>query len=134
MTKEHAKGCTFCCKGIGYRLKKYVVQLQQMANGSPKVRRNMLQKADPCFIGLLRECVINVLRKRVDGVGTSTRDRKKLSRYAPKLVRLAKPKTSLRKSRQLLKQTGGFLPIILPAILSLITSVAGDAIGRTLKR
>jgi hypothetical protein len=135
---RHPKPCTFCAKGTGYRLKKYLALLKKLAFGSGKVRRNIVNKADPCFIKLLRECVLNFLHKKVDVMKDDDNDTKKnkqkrLRRYIPTLVHLAQPKTSHRKSQQLLQQKGGFLPIILPAIISLVTGIAGETIGQALK-
>jgi hypothetical protein len=108
-----------------------VTQLKKLAFGSHRVRRNILEKADPCFVKLLRECVLNFLQKKVD-IGSDKK--RKLHCYLPTLVTLAKPRTSNCRSRQLLQQRGGFLPMLLPAIISLVSGVAGEALGRAIHR
>lgn len=124
------KECSFCTKEPGYRLKKYVELLKKIAFGERRARQAVLRRADPCLVNLLRECVLNFLYNKIQV--PEEEKKRKLRRYAWNLTELVRPKTSLRRSRELLRQSGGFLPVILPALISLVTGIAGEAIGRSI--
>lgn len=130
--KHRRQECEFCKKSVGYRMDKYGSLLRKLASSSSaKTRRNLIRKADPCFIEILRECALNVLRKNVSIPAERLR---KLKRHAKTMVYVAKPRKSVRRAQRALEQRGGFLPLILPAVVSLLSGFAGEALGKAIHR
>lgn len=121
---------TSCCEACGAksvyeRLTRCRDQLEQVAVASPRRRKRLLRTASPCLLEAIRTCVVNFLKGRVQ----LSRDRLKgLKRYVPALVAVTRPRSSgaLRKR---LQQSGGFLPLLMPAIVSLLGGLAGEALG-----
>lgn len=123
---KHKKECKFCKLQIGARVRKYLDGLKSLACCTKASRRKkLLSCADPCLIQILRECVSNTLKKRVH-----IPNFKKLRRHVPTLLSVAKPGASLQRTKKLLAQRGGFLPFILPAIISFVSGAAGEAVGK----
>lgn len=130
--KHRREECEFCKKPIGYRLDKYASLLRKLSStSSAKIRKNLIRKADPCFIEILRECALNVLRKNLPVPADRLR---KLKRHAKAMVYVAKPRKSVRRTQRALEQKGGFLPLILPAVVSLLSGFAGEALGKAIHR
>ena len=93
-------------KSVGERFAKHTDVLRVLAKGSPAVVRSIMKTADTKLIHLLSECAINVLNKNVP----VTPHRKRLP---------------LERRRKTL-QTGGFLSVLLPALLpTIFSAVAG---------
>jgi hypothetical protein len=127
MRGSHRK-CRFCNKHISERIEKYLSLLKDLSHAESKRRDQILRDADICFIKLLRECAINVLKGNIPLEKTQT---KKLSRHAQTLVKFATNKpTNYDRQKQLLMKNGGFLPIILPALITALGGIAGNVISK----
>ena len=93
-----------------------------------KKRQELLKHADPCFIKLLCECTLNVLKGRVR---LDKRQLKRLGPHAHTMVKISKIKNHpAKKNKELLETKGGFLPIILPALISALGTLAGKAVSK----
>lgn len=90
-------------------------------------RCDKLSKAPQCLIRYIADTAGAVLRTDIPLEQTKY---SKLKKYRNALILLTKKKPSLKLKRKLiLDQKGGFLPIIIPAILSGIASFAGKALA-----
>jgi hypothetical protein len=129
---DHKK-CSFCKKHISRRIEKYIDNIKQLANAKTAKRKKLLKKADPCLIKILCECAYNSLKNRIP---LSSVQIKKLSSYVGPLITLARQKEAgienSNRQRKLLQKEGGFLPIILPALISALGGIAGSAVSKLL--
>ena len=78
--------------------------------------------------GFVREMCSHVKKLRhakIEGNRSSA-----LKRHATKLRSLANSKIAISKKRKILSQRGGFLPLLIPAITSVLGSLAGVVRGR----
>lgn len=109
------------------RLKKNYNFLSLLSKSSPKQRKSLLRNANKSQILSLSEICLNIL------AGNIPVNIKKLRKYKRCIRKIACRKTSFkRKKNFLVKQRGGFLPLILPAVLSGIAGLVGKAIGKRL--
>ena len=96
--------------------------LNTLLKAEPKIRKFIILQAKKDLIKCLSECVYNtLLNKQID---ISNQNIKKLKKYRKPLRKLAKTTTSYKERRKIFLQKGnGFLPLILPSVLSLVTSL-----------
>ena len=93
--------------------KKRLAILKILSKSEPRVVKSILQTADLKLINLLSECALNVLNQNVK-VGKNRK--KSLRKFRKHMEKLAYEKLPLKKKRTIL-QKGGFLSILLPAVL-----------------
>ena len=93
--------------------KKRVALLKVLAKSEPKVVRGILRTADVKLVNLLSECALNILNKNVK---VSQKRKNMLKKYRKEMEKLAYGKLTMPKRKNIL-QTGGFLSVLLPAIL-----------------
>lgn len=106
------------------KLKKHYHFLNYISKCSPKERKALLGTADKSQIACLSEICLNVL------AGNVPTNVKKLRKYKTTIRQLAKRSTCVKRKKKLLSgQTGGFLPLVIPAIVSALAGMAGRAIG-----
>lgn len=107
------------------KLKKNFNFLRYLSTCSPKQRKLLLDGADESQITCLCEICLNILK------GNIPINVKKLKKYKKAIRILAKKSTSLKNKKKILKtQNGGFLPMVLPAILAAVAGFAGKALGK----
>jgi len=97
-------------------LKKYIENLKFISEiKNKKIRYNILKELskDERLYNALREIVENVLRKNIP---LKNKEKKSLKKYKKTLLMYMKPKVSRKKKRQIISQSGGFLPILIPII------------------
>ena len=81
---------------------------------SPEVRARMIEYLNPEGVKVLSEVIFNVLFNESPLTTTQRRKlRKEYSKDKHALKEISKKHTSLKKKRQLLKQTGGFMGTLL---------------------
>ena len=120
--------CRFCRRHISHRLIKYMELLKKIMKARSKKRQELLKKAEPCFIKLLCECTLNVLKGRIH---LDKRQLKRLGPHAHTMVKVSKVKRHpTKKDKEVLETKGGFLPIILPALISALGTLAGKAVSK----
>jgi hypothetical protein len=108
----------------------YLPQLKALLKANNKKRTVILKEATPEFTKFLCEIVLNVLKGNIQ---LAEPHYKKLRRHKHTLLNLCKAKKSLKfRKKLLLKKAGGFLPLILPALISAIAGFAGEAISSSI--
>lgn len=127
MSPKNKKSC-WCNKPLNDRLTHYQEQLQQLETATPKERVQLLRAAKPCFVRLLCESGVNVLK---GNIRLPDDQYQKLKPHRKLLLYVSKRQNSLKqRQKALVAKKGGFLPVILPVLLSAISGFAGQAISR----
>ena len=110
-------------------VRKQIPYLQQLKrkNLSRQRRQHLLEAGGPPLIKCLGECCHNVLR---GSIRMSEATKRGLKRHAPYIRKLADPRLSARRKKQILVQRGGLLPALLAPILSAVTGLIGGLVGR----
>lgn len=108
-------------------LKKHVHFLRAVATTHPLQRRALLKTAKNEQIESLCEICLNIL------AGNIPVNVNKMKKYKNLLRNLARKKSSIQqKKRMLVNQSGGFLPLLAPAIISTLGGILGRVIGKRL--
>ena len=97
------------------RLRVHKHMLHVLKNCKPCTRKIILKNGSGELVKTLCEICLNVLNGNAK---ISKKCKNHLRKYKTILRKLAKPKSSLSNKRKILVQKGGFLPIILSAVLS----------------
>lgn len=97
------------------RLKANKHMLHVLKNSNSKLRKTILKFSDSELIKTLCEICLNTLKGNAN---ISEKYINRIKGYKQHIRKLALPKISLKTKRKLLVQKGGFLPILLSAILS----------------
>lgn len=106
------------------RSKRHYNFLRVLAAASPKQKKLLLKNASTPEIKTVCEVCLNLLE------GNIPVDVKKLQKYKTSIRKIACRSTNMKsKKRILVNQSGGFLPLILPAVVSALAGMAGRAIG-----
>jgi hypothetical protein len=122
------KDC-ICEQSIMDRFQYFYHMLMEMSLGDSKKKIELLKNAPPCFIRLISECGLNILKGNLK---LPTDQYKKLKPHKRMLLSLSKPILSIKKRKDLLlKKKGGFLPVILPFLLSAISGFTGQALAKS---
>jgi len=100
--------------------------LRALIRAKSNVRRQMLKQATSSNLGLLLECVKNIL---VGNIPISDKKKKQLTKHKHKLRFLALRQYNLKNKLRVLNQTGGSLP----AILSVLTPTIVTAIAELIR-
>ena len=109
--RECRTGYPSGCKIMSDRMKKQAVCLQMLIKTkNEKLRKAILEHADPELIRALSECAHNILRGNVK---MTPREKTRLRKYQTKLRLIARKNVSVKQKRRNLQQTGGFLPALL---------------------
>jgi hypothetical protein len=87
---------------------------------SSKEKKLLISKVNDCVIKSIAEISHNCL---IGNVPLSSCSYKKLKKYKEVLRKVADKKISIKKKRTVINQRGGFLNILIPAALALLTSV-----------
>lgn len=118
----------WCTKSIEERLQHFLPELKLLSEASPLQRANILRNASTCLTRLLCETGLNILKGHVK---LSDDQYKKIRPHKRLLLMVSKPSIPLKHRREALaKKKGGFLPIVLPAILSAISGFAGQTLSK----
>lgn len=92
----------------------------------PIKRKEQLSKiANSCIYKALNEIAINTVKKKVP---LSEKDKEQLQKDQIKIVKLACYTTEPNKRKRLITQSGGILPILIPAVASILTTLATELI------
>lgn len=100
-------------------------QLQLLKICPQKLRKDLLRKVPSSCIKAICECVLNLLRGNIP---ISEHQKSCLKKHKHTLRQLADRKSSLYTKRKLLVQKGGFLQLLLPSIVSVVSSLIQDAV------
>lgn len=109
------------------KLKKHQHFLHILAQSHPTQKRALLKTANNGQLESLCEICLNILK------GNIPVNSYKLKKYKNTLRTLAKKSSSIQKKRKmLLNQSGGFLPLIAPAIVSALGGILSSVISKKL--
>lgn len=102
--------------------------LHVLSKSSPTQRKALLRTANKDQILSLCEVCLNVL------AGNIPIQKKNLYKYRHAIRKLVSRSTNVMKKKRLLtNQTGGFLPLILRAVVPALSSILGQVLGNNLK-
>lgn len=108
-----------------HRVQRHVHLLHLLSSATPQQRKAILKTATNEQIKSLCEVCQNLL------IGNIPINTKKLRSHRKIIRQLADKKIPVSKKKRLfMNQRGGFLPLVLPAVLSLLSGIAGKAIGK----
>ena len=93
----------------------------------PKIRNHVIKNADEDLMTAICDVVFNVLHGRIN---ISDKDRKKLLKYKKSMRFLCK-KSTLDHKKKYLKQKGGFLQFLIPAVVSGIASIISSFVSKS---
>ena len=105
------------------RVKRNLHLLTSIASCKKCLRNTIIQKGSKDFINSIIECVDNLLR---DNIKLGESEFKKVQKAKSTLRKLVK-KSSLTEKKKLLIQKGGFLQYLIPAAVSVISSLISNA-------
>lgn len=128
MGRRKGQKC-WCSADIKKRLDHFHPLLSELQSASPKRARRIIQDAKPCFLKLLGECALNILKETIKLNPGQYDD---IRRHKDFLVLMSQPRLSLQnKKLAILKKQGGFLGLgfLLSTLGSLAASFAGKALG-----
>lgn len=106
------------------RLKENKHILHVLKNCNSNVRKSIIKHANPELLKTLCEICMNVLNGNAK---ISNSCKNNLKNYKSPLRKLTSPRVGLKSKKKILIQKGGFLPVLLGAILS---GVIGNLIER----
>jgi hypothetical protein len=105
------------------RVKRNLHLLTSIASCKKCLRNSIIQKGSKDFINSIIECIDNLLRENIP---LEESEFKKVAKSKSTLRKLVK-KSSLAEKKKLLIQKGGFLQFLLPAAVSVISSLISNA-------
>jgi len=123
---KHNKSCP-CKLDTKTRTQAFLPQLIDIQRCSKINRQKALQNSDDCLIRFIADTAGAVLRTDIQ---LPPEKYSKLKKHKDTLLFLAKKKPSIKQKREkLLKQKGGFLNILIPALVSGVAGLIGRAVG-----
>lgn len=124
---KNSKRCS-CKSDLGERIKEHAPLLKILSEAGQRESAVIIRKAPHCFIRFLCECVLNILKGKLE---LKPNQYKKLRPHKRLLLKLSEPSLPLTERREvLLKKKGGALPGLIPILLSGLTGIAADLIGK----
>ena len=103
--------------------------LKELVTSSDRRRQSLLEGATKDEIHCLTEIAFNIVKGNFPLDNESLR---KLTKHKQAVRKLSKTRGSHKKKKQFLKQKGGFLPLLLAPVLSILGTVAGGCINSLL--
>ena len=102
-----------------YEKLKFISQIKD-----EKLRKKLLNRVnDNCLYSALHEIAINTLKGKIP---LNSNQKRKLKKHKKLLINLSKKTKDNNRKKKLVKQTGGaLLPLIIPALASIISSLVG---------
>ena len=100
-----------------YLISKYCTKANQ---------KDVISKANGPLINKICECILNIINGNIK---ISTQDFEKLKPYKGLFRKLLQKKTKISEKKRLIIQKGGFLQILIPAIISGLATIISSAIN-----
>lgn len=99
------------------------------ANKCPKLKKSVLKEMskNELYFNALFEIIHNISHNKLK---LKPSDKKKLKKFLKYMEKIARKPKSKRSRALLVKQSGGFLPIILPIVASAVTELISYAIRK----
>ena len=101
------------------KLRKNINELKILSCCSKKLKDNLIKKGNRELIKTIEECVINTLNGNIK---LTKKEKEKLLKFKYSLRNLIKEK-KLKEKKKILIQKGGFLHILLPSAITLISEI-----------
>ena len=104
-------------------MKECMTILKVIASLKNKKQREKILKefnGDECLYKALREIAVNTVNRNIK---LSSKQKRNLIKYKSVIKSLTKPYKSKSKRKKLIIQSGGFLPYLIPAAISLLTTL-----------
>ena len=89
-------------------------------------QKDIIRKAKGPLINKICECILNIINGKIK---ISSQDFEKLKPYKNLFRKLLVKRTGLGEKKRLIIQKGGFLQILIPAIISGLASIISSAIS-----
>ena len=112
------------------KVKTHIHCLRALCHLKPKQVKGVIENSDNDLIKCLIECAYNVAHGVVP---VSPKTLSKLKKHKSKIRKIIDKGTKLKKKKKLLVQSGGFLPLLLAPIVSLVGGLVGEAIGGAIR-
>lgn len=100
--------------------KKQLQQLELIHRCPKKLKKELISRLPKECIKTICECTLNLLKGNVP---LTKQQKKNLQKYKSTLRDIADKKKSLFVKRKLIIQKGGFLPILIPTVISVLTKI-----------
>lgn len=105
---------------VSNNFKRNATLLKLLAHGSKATRKDILKMCDSSLTSAICECTKNVISGRVPLSKTHIN---KMRPYAKYLREITTKKVPLLKRQAIIKQHGGFLPLLLAPLAAIITGI-----------
>lgn len=128
MHQHKITNCSVCKLGIKARTDHFEPIIKQLCTATCKKRRTLLTNSNECLVKYLSDCCVGVLSKKIH---FPHKFYPRLQEHQNDLIYLAQKYPSIRKKRErLVRQSGGFLSILLPALASSLFGLVTNLISK----
>ncbi len=103
-------------------IEKHLHHLHLIGQCKPKIRKLILKNADKNFIKAICECIYNFINGNVVANDATVNKLKKHKKTIRKIL----TSKGVKNKKEILIQNGGFLPLLIPTILQVVTSLIND--------
>jgi len=133
MAPQHKfTNCKICRLDSASKSKYFKSSLLRILKSSSKRRQKYLNKANDCFIHYMSDCCLGILTQAIH---LPKHVYHKLGEYKRDIVYLVQKYPSIRHKRErLIKQSGGFLSILLPALASSLFGLVTNLISKKISK
>lgn len=100
--------------------------LKKFLNGNNKVKRNFIKNLSKKDIKVLCMTIYNILHNKIP---INTAEKEKLFKFRKVLHKFCKSSHTLKKRKEILQQSGGYLGILLPAAISGLSTIISTLIS-----
>ena len=104
--------------------KEQLSQLQLLQICPSKLRRQLIGKVNNKCIKTICECCLNTLKGNIP---LTAQQKKKLSKHKGTIRKLSNRKLPLTKKRKIILQKGGFLNILIPTVLCVLSGLVNGS-------
>ena len=91
-------------------------------------QKDVIKRAKGPLINKICECILNIINGKIK---VSSEDYEKLKPYKHLFRKLLSKKTKIKEKKKLIIQKGGFLQILIPAIISGLATIISSAISKS---
>jgi len=109
------------------RLKRNYDWLKVLKKAKPKERKELFKIVNQDLVTCIGECALNVCNGCVK---LSAKQKKALKKHQKSLRILGDKKTSVKKKREVLVQSGGFVPALLGPVLAIAGTILAEIIAK----
>ena len=110
---------------MSQRLKRNYHALRLLEGGDAQLRKAVISASSDDLVKSLSELALNTLAGNIE---LSQWQKRKLAPHRKQVRLLAKKSSSTKTKRNLLKQKGGFIPLLIAPAVSLLASLVGKAL------